>query len=269
MEAKPLQDRVALVTGGSSGIGRGICLELAREGARIVVADLQEEPKRGRLFETDAVTPTVAEVEELGSEGLFIEADVSVEADVGRFVEMGAGHFGRLDIVVNNAGIGMLGGTQELSVADWDRVLDINLKAVFMITKRALPHLVQSPAGRIINIASVNSFRGGLGPAYTASKAGVMNMTRDLAVEVGGEGVTANAICPGAIETAIQDAMGNRAENVVEAIRTVTPIPRLGTPRDIGRACVFLASDDAAFVTGVGLPVDGGLLSGWTMKLDL
>ena len=268
METMPLKDRVALVTGGSSGIGRGICLELAREGARVVVADLQEEPKRGKLFERDTVTPTVAEVEKLGSEGLFIKADVSKEADVGRFVEEGAAHFGQLDILVNNAGIGGLGGTQDLSVPDWDRMLDINLKGVFMTTKHALPYIKQSPAGRIINIASVNSFRGGLGSAYTASKAGVMNLTRDLAVEVGEAGVTANAICPGAIETAAQDLMGDAAERISEAIRTVTPISRLGTPRDIGRACVFLASDDAAWITGIAMPVDGGLLSGWTMKLD-
>ena len=268
METMPLRDRVALVTGGSSGIGRGICLELAREGARVVVADLQEEPKRGKLFERDTVTPTVAEVEKLGSEGLFIKADVSKEADVERFVEQGATHFGRLDILVNNAGIAVLGGTQDLSVPDWDRILDINLKAVFMTTKHALPYLKQSPAGRIINIASVNSFRGGLGPAYTASKAGVMNLTRDLAVEVGAAGVTANAICPGAIETAVQDFLGDAAEKLCEAIQSVTPIRRLGIPRDIGRACVFLASDDAAWITGIALPVDGGLLSGWTMKLD-
>ena len=268
METMPLQGRVALVTGGSSGIGRGICLELAREGARVVVADLQEEPKRGKLFERDTVTPTVAEVEKLGSEGLFIKADVSKEADVGRFVEEGAAHFGRLDILVNNAGIAVQGGTQDLSVPDWDRILDINLKGVFVTTKHALPYLKQSPAGRIINIASVNSFRGGLGPAYTASKAGVMNLTRDLAVEVGGAGITANAICPGAIETAVQDFMGDAAERLCEAIQIVTPISRLGTPRDIGRACVFLASDDAAWITGIAMPVDGGLLSGWTMKLD-
>ena len=109
---------------------------------------------------------------------------------------------------------------------------------------------------------------GGLGPAYTASKASVMNLTRDLAVEVGEAGVTANAICPGAIETAVQDFLGDAAEKLCEAIQTVTPIRRLGTPRDIGRACVFLASDDAAWITGIALLVDGGLLSGWTMKLD-
>ncbi len=268
METQPLKDRVALVTGGSSGIGRGICLELAREGARIVVVDLQEEPKRGQLFERDTTTPTVAEVEKLGSEGHFIEADVSDAAAVERFVEEGAAHFGRFDILVNNAGITALGGTRDLAIDDWDRILDVNLKAVFVTAKRALPYLAASPAGRIINIASVNSFRGGLGPAYTASKAGVMNLTRDLAVEVGESGITANAICPGAIETAVQDALGDAAEKLCETIQSLTPIHRLGTPRDIGRACVFLASDDATWITGIGLPVDGGLLCGWTMKLD-
>ena len=268
MEAMPLQDRVALVTGGSSGIGRGICLELAHEGARIIVVDLNEEPKRGTLFERDVTTPTAAEIHKLGGEALFIQGDVSNAADVERFVEEGAAHFGRLDILVNNAGIHTQGGTQDLTIQDWDRIVDVNLKGVFMSAKRALPYLKQSPAGRVINIASVNSFRGGLGPAYTASKAGVANFTRDLAVEVGAVGVTVNAICPGAIETAIQDTLGDGAEAVIEGIKAVTPVPRLGTPRDIARACVFLASDDAPWITGVALPVDGGLLCGWTMKLD-
>ena len=228
----------------------------------------RKRPSVGSCLNKIASHPRFAEVEKLGSEGLFIKADVSKEADVGRFVEQGAAHFGRVDILVNSAGIGVMGGTQDLSVSDWDRILDINLKGVFMTTKHALPYLKQSPAGRIINIASVNSFRGGAGPAYTASKAGVMNLTRDLAVEVGKAGVTANAICPGAIETAMTDMYGDAAEGLLEAVQSVTPISRLGAPRDIGRACVFLASDDAAFITGIALPVDGGLLSGWTMKLD-
>lgn len=263
MDTRPLQDRVAIVTGASSGIGRGIALELAREGARIVVADLQEQPKQGSLYEQGTATTTATEVERLGSEAHFVCADVSDASDVKGLVAECVGRFGRLDILVNNAGIGSGGPTQTLAEADWDRVIDVNVKGVLLTSQASLPHLRESPAGRIINIASVNAYRGGLGPDYTASKAAVANMTRDVAVEIGANGVTANSISPGAIGTAMQ----THAE-MLEKIRRVTPLGSIGMPRDIGRACVFLASDDAAWITGVDLPVDGGLLCGWTMSLD-
>ena len=253
-----LKDRVAIVTGGSSGIGRGIALEFAREGARVAVADIQEAPKRGKFFETDTTTPTVEEIEKSGSSGIFVQTDIADEAAVRHLVEQTEAHFGGIDILVNNAGIHIPGSSQELSVADWDRVLGINLRGVFLATKFALPYLKKSPAGRIINIASVHAFGGGVGPAYAPAKAGMVNMTRDTTLEVAKDRITVNAICPGAIETAIQDYL---TEAQLEASRQATPLPRLGTPRDIGRTAVFLASDDADWITGVALPVDGGLLA--------
>jgi NAD(P)-dependent dehydrogenase (short-subunit alcohol dehydrogenase family) len=253
-----LRDRVAIVTGGSSGIGRGICLAFAREGARVAVVDLQEDPRRGKYHEQETHTPTVEEIERLGATGHFIQADVADEGAVRALVEETTGHFGRLDIVVNNAGIHIVGTTEEMSSADWDRVIGVNLRAPYLTTKYCTPHLVTSPAGRIINIASVHAFRGGGGPAYPATKAGLVNMTRNSAVELGASGVTANAICPGYIESAIQDYL---TPEQIESCLERTLLPRLGLPSDIGNAAVFLASDEAAWITGAALPVDGGWLA--------
>lgn len=253
-----LQNRVAVVTGGSSGIGRGICLEFAREGAKVVVADVQESPRRGKYHETDTTTPTVVEIEKLGGEGMFVQADMSAEASAARLLERTVEHFGGIDIVVSNAGIHIPGNTQQLSVSDWDKVMAVNLRGVFLGTKFATPYLTKSKAGRIINMASVQSFGGGGGPAYAPAKAGVLNLTRDTALELAPYGVTVNAVCPGYVETALQDYL---TEEDIQRFRRDTPLPRFGTPRDIGLACVFLASDDASWITGIALPVDGGWLA--------
>ena len=253
-----LNDRVAIVTGGSSGIGRGICLELAREGASVVVCDVVERPKPGKYHDRDVTTPTLEEVNALGSEGLFVQTDVSDEAAVNHLVDQTLSAYGALDILVNNAGVFALGDSQTLSVNEWDRIMGINLRALFLTTRAAVPHLKQSRAGRIINIASVHAFHGGGGPAYAPAKAGVVNLTRDTAVELASHGITANTICPGYIETPIQDYL--TAAQVAEALEK-TPLPRLGLPKDIGRACAFFASDDAEWITGTALPVDGGWLA--------
>ncbi|MDP7130763.1 MAG: glucose 1-dehydrogenase [Planctomycetota bacterium] len=253
-----LKDRVAIVTGGSSGIGRGICLEFAAEGADVAVADIREDPKRGKYHEQDTRTPTVEEIEKIGRQGLFVQTDVAEEGSVKALIDQTVEKFGRLDILVNNAGVYTPGDSQELSLSDWEWMVNVSLKAAFLTTKYALPHLKTSPAGRIIHIASVHAYGGGGGPAYPAAKAGLVNLTRDTAVEVAPDNITINTICPGYIETAIQDYL---TEEVIEQVRERTPLPRFGTPRDIGRACVFFASDDAEWITGTSLPVDGGWLA--------
>lgn len=254
-----LKDRICIVTGGSSGIGRGIALEFAREGARVAVVDRRETPLRGKYHETDTTTPTVTEIEKLGTEGLFLQADVADEVQVAYVIQRTVEHFGGLDVLVNNAGIHIPGGAQELSIADWDSVVGVNLRGVFISTKLAIPHLKQSKFGRIVQIASVHAYRGGAGPAYAPAKAALVNMVRDTALEIGQFGITVNAICPGYIETAIQDYL--TPEQVEEALEK-TAMPRFGLPRDIGRAAVFLASDDAEWVTGASLLVDGGFAAG-------
>ena len=250
-----LKDHISIVTGGSSGIGRGIALEFAREGARIVIADIQESPLQGKYHEIDVTTPTVQEIENLGVQGIFIKTDVSEESQVAQMIQRTVEHFGGLDILVNNAGIHIPGGSQDISIADWDKVVGINLRGVFMTTKLAIPHLKKSKFGRIIQIASVHAYGGGAGPAYASAKAAVVNMVRDTALEVGKFGITVNAICPGYIETAIQDYL---TPEQVESSLQKTPMQRLGLPKDIGRAAVFFASDDAEWITGTSLLVDGG-----------
>lgn len=254
-----LKDRICIITGGSSGIGRGIALEYAREGARIVIADKREVPFRGKYHETDTTTPTVTEIEKLGAQGLYVQTDVSNESQIAHVIQQTLEHFGGLDILVNNAGIHIPGGAQELSIADWDKVVGVNLRGIFVATKLAIPHLKASKFGRIIQIASVHAYGGGAGPAYAPAKAAVVNMVRDTALEIGRFGITVNAICPGYIETAIQDYL--TPEQIEEALAK-TALPRFGLPRDIGRAAVFLASDDAEWVTGASLLVDGGFAAG-------
>ncbi len=250
-----LKDRICIVTGGSSGIGRGIALEFAREGARIAIADKQESPLQGKYHEKDVITPTVHEIEKLGAQGIFIKTDVSDELQVEQMIQRTVEHFGGLDILVNNAGIHIPGSSQEISIADWDKVVGVNLRGIFLATKLSIPHLIKSKFGRIIQIASIHAFGGGAGPAYASAKAAVVNMVKDTALEVGNDGITVNAICPGYIETAIQDYL---TLEQVESSLEKTPLQRLGLPKDIGRAAVFFASDDAEWITGTSLLVDGG-----------
>ncbi len=253
-----LAGRVAIVTGASSGIGRGIALEYAREGAKVCVADVREEPKRGKYHESEKQQPTVDAIAELGGEASYVETDMGDEANIERMIDRTLECFGQIDILVNNAGIYNPGGSQDVSSREWDRMTGVNLKGVFLAMKVAIPHLKESAAGRIINIASINAFGGGAGPPYTSAKAAVVNLSRDIAVELAPDCVTVNAICPGYIETPIQDYL---TEEDIANSRARTPLPRFGTPRDIGRAAVFLASDDASWITGVALPVDGGWLA--------
>jgi NAD(P)-dependent dehydrogenase (short-subunit alcohol dehydrogenase family) len=250
-----LKDRVAVVTGGSSGIGRGIARAFAAEGARVVVADLQEEPRRGKYHETDVVTPTAHAIQAGGGEALFVRMDLSDPAEVQDMLAQAVETFGGLDILVNNAGIHVPGGISDLSLEDWDRVVGLNLRGAFVATKWALPHLCRSRFGRVLHIASIHAFGGGAGPAYAPAKAALVNLARDTALEVGHAGVTVNTICPGYIETAIQDYL---TPQQIAACRNRTPLPRLGRPADIAHACVFLASDDAEWITGACLTIDGG-----------
>ena len=250
--------RVALVTGGSSGIGRGICLELAREGATVAVVDVRETPKQGKYHDTESMAPTANAIITDGGKAKFFEVDMANSDAVKQLILDCVAHFGRLDILVNNAGIHIPGDSQSLDIGDWDLVMGVNLRGPFVSTKWAVPHLKKSTAGRIIHIASVHAFAGGGGPVYPLAKAGLVNLTRDSAVELAPFGVTVNSICPGYIETPIQDY---QSKEDIEVARQRTPLPRLGLPRDIGRAAVFFASDDAEWITGTALPVDGGWLA--------
>ena len=188
-----LRDRVALVTGGSSGIGRGICLELAREGAHIVVADLSEAPKRGKYHDVEAQPPTAQAIVDKGGQAHYVPVDMGDAASVAAMVAAAAGQAASISLSITPA------YTFQGTVDAWSRrlgsVMAINLRGPYLSTKHAVPHLKQSPAGRIINIASVHAFAGG-GPVYPPAKAGLVNLTRDSAVELAGDNITVNAIVP-------------------------------------------------------------------------
>jgi NAD(P)-dependent dehydrogenase (short-subunit alcohol dehydrogenase family) len=253
-----LRDRVAIVTGAGSGIGRSIALAFAREGARVVAADLREEPRRGKYHETDVTTPTVAEITAAGGQAVFVGGDIADEGTCAAVIERATAEYGGLDILVNNAGIHIPGSTQEITLADWDRVIGVNLRAPFLLSRLAIPHLRKSSHGRIIHIASVNAYGGGAGPAYAPAKAALVNLARDTALEVAADGITVNAICPGYIETSLQDYM---TPEQIDGCRARTPLPRLGRPSDIANAAIFLASDEAEWITGTALVVDGGFIT--------
>ena len=194
----------------------------------------------------------------MGGEARFVQTDVADESAVRDLVDAAVDTFGGIDIIVTTRVSTSFADSQHLSVSDWDRLMGVNLRSVFLLTKFAIPHLTLSEAGRIINIASVHAFAGGGGPAYPPAKAAVVNLTKDTAVEVADRSITVNAICPGYIETAMQDY---QTPEQIEAARQLTPLPRLGRPDDVGRACTFLASQDAAWITGAALPVEGGYLA--------
>ncbi len=253
-----LQGRTAVVTGSSSGIGRAIAIEFAREGADVAILDLQEDPKRGKYHEKNVRSTTSEEIKDLGGNAAFFKVDVSSEKAVGKTVKQIVERFQSIDIMVNNAGIHLPGSIETMEIDKWDQVLSVNLRAAFVGIKSVVPHLRLSSSGRIIQIASIHAHGGGLGPAYPASKAGVTNLIKDAAIELGKYGITANAIWPGYIETAIQDYL---TPEQISACLNDIPLDRLGSPKDIARAAVFLASDDAEWITGSTLVVDGGQLA--------
>jgi len=248
-----LADRVAIVTGGGSGMGRAMAQEFVKEGARVAVLDLR----------TEAAEATVASIGD-PDKAIAISADVSNEEDVARAVAKAIEHFGAVDIVCNNAGI--LDDyviAEETSTELWQRIIGVNLTGPFFMSRAVLPHMVERGKGVIINTASISAFiAGGGGSAYTASKHGVLGLTRQLAFEYGSKGVRVNAICPGAIHTGMTDHLltpEGRNEHVDAAIAG-TPAGRWGKPIEIARLAVYLSSDDADFIHGAAYVIDGGWL---------
>lgn len=246
--SRVLEGRVALVTGGSRGIGRAICLALAREGARVAVNFLHQEEKAREIC---------AEAERLGSEALPFRADVSLHSEARRLVDEVVREFSRLDILVNNAGIARDGLILRLSENDWDAVVSTNLKGVFNCTRYAARVMARQREGRILNIASVAAFFGNPGQAsYASAKAGVIAFTRVAARELAPFGITVNALAPGFIET---DMTATLPPDRLSAYRERIPLGRFGRPEEVAEACVFLLGPQAGYITGQTLVVDGGL----------
>ena len=244
------EGKVALVTGGSSGIGRASALAFAREGTKVVVADVNVEGGE----------ETVQKIEELGGEGIFTRADMSNTADVEAMVTKAVEAYGRLDCAFNNAGLFGLGSIVECTEQDWDRIMDVNLKGVWLCLKYEILQMLEQRGGVIVNTASVAGLVGGAGATpYVASKHGVVGLTKVAALEYADQGIRVNAVCPGLTRTPmIKDLLNTERE---ESSISRHPIGRLGTPEEIAEAVVWLCSDAASFVTGHAMPVDGGYVA--------
>jgi acetoacetyl-CoA reductase len=242
-----LKNKVAIVTGGSRGIGAEISLELAKQGVKIVINYNSQKEQADKV---------VAEIVALGGEAYAVQADVSNSQDAAKLVTEAVNHFGGVDILVNNAGITRDSTFKKLSEEDWRKVIDVNLNSVYNTTSAALPHISESTAGRIINISSIIGQAGGFGQTnYSAAKAGMIGYTKSLALELAKSGVTVNAICPGFIGTEMVAAM---PEKVLESVVARVPQRRLGTPNEIARGVVFLCQD-GEYITGQQLNINGGL----------
>lgn len=244
-----LNGKVALVTGGSRGIGRAICLELAEQGAKVVVNYAGSQA---------AAEEVVALIKDRGGDAIAVQGDVALFADAEKLVSATSEAFGRLDILVNNAGITRDNLLIRMKEDEWDAVIHTNLKGVFNMTKAVARPMMKQRAGRIINITSVVGLIGNPGQAnYVAAKAGVIGLTKSNAKELASRGITVNAVAPGYIETDMTDKLG---EDVKSKLFETIPLSRLGRPEDIANAVSFLASDRAGYMTGQVLTVDGGMV---------
>ncbi|WP_439106315.1 SDR family oxidoreductase [Congregibacter sp.] len=247
-------NKVVLVTGGGAGIGRAACLAFAREGARLVVSDV--DPAGG--------SETVDAIRSVGGEAHFVQADVSKAADVKAMVDECIAAYGQLDCAFNNAGIegDVAVPITEASEETWDRVMDVNLKSVFLCMKYQLLHMQERGSGSIVNTASIAGLIGGtFGAAYFASKHGVVGLTKAAAIEYGRAGIRVNAVCPGIIETDMAERSMGDNEKLQDIVRAQYPLRRFGRAEEVAESVLWLCSDAASFVTGQCLAVDGGFVA--------
>lgn len=251
-----LANKVAIITGSASGMGQAAAELFATEGASVVVTDINEK----------AGSETAQAIRDSGGKAIFVKADVTREAEVQALVETTIATFGHVDVLYNNAGV-MLPEDQSVvdnSEAIWDRVLDINLKSAFLCTKYTIPHMIEQSKGSIINVASFVALMGCTVPqdAYTASKGGMLSLTKSLAVQYGKNGIRCNAICPGPIETPLLRYLWTSEEERNKRLNRI-PLGRFGEARDIVYMALYLASDESAWTTGSWLVVDGGITSNY------
>lgn len=245
--------KIALITGGGSGIGRATALALAREGATVVVSDI--------VAEGGAETERL--VKAAGGQALFVKSDASKAAEVDALINRVVETYGRLDCAFNNAGIeGAMAQTADCSEETWDRTIAINLKGVWLCMRAEIPQMLKQGGGTIVNTASVAGLVGFMGlPAYVASKHGVVGLTKTAALEYAKQGIRVNAVCPGAIQTPMVERLFNAQPQIAEGFTAMEPVGRIGKPEEIAEAVVWLCSDAASFVTGHSMTVDGGLVA--------
>jgi len=250
-----VQDQVAVVTGAAQGLGRAIALRLAEEGARVALCDI----------DAAGLDRTVADISAKGGQAFGLIGDVTDEEPAGRLIADAVARYGRLDILVNNVGGGRRGKIWEMTVEDWDSVIRLNLRSTFLCTRAAVPHMMQQRSGRIVCLSSgaregtpwTAYYQGG--SAYSTAKAGVHGFIRDVALELAEYGIKVNAVAPGPIETERTGPVLRKMNETVEySPNHMTPLRRLGLPIEIANAVLFLASEEASYITGVTLSVTGG-----------
>ena len=245
------KNKVALITGGSFGIGRATAIAFAKKGTKIVIADWKENQETMDLIENS------------GGEAIFVKCDVSKSEDVKAMVEETINTFGQLDYAFNNAGIeGASAPTKDCTEENWDKTIDINLKGIWLCMKYEIPEMLKNRKGVIINCSSVAGLIGFQGlPAYVASKHGVIGLTKTAALENAPLGIRINAVCPGVIQTAMIDRLTGKTKEAIKQFTELEPVGRFGQPDEIANAVIWLCSDEASFVTGVAMPVDGGFVA--------
>jgi len=252
-----LENKVAVITGAASGIGRGTAIRFAGEGAAVVIADLNEE----------GGAAAVRECRENGGNAVFQKTDVASEADIRAAIARAVKEFGKLDIIYNNAGVvGAAGSIEHTSVDDFDRTHAVLTRGVFLGMKHAIPEMRRIGGGSIISTASVAGLVGGYGAhAYSAAKAAVINLTRSVSLEVAKHKIRVNCICPGGINTPIFNALTSDANYIEQLLAAACSLKRAGHPEDIANMALFLASDEAQWITGQAMVVDGGMTAGSTI----
>ena len=247
-----LKDKVAIITGGASGIGKATAILFAEHGAKIIVADIDAQ----------GANQTVTDIHDAGNEGIYVQTDVSVSENTQRMVQEALNNYGKLDILFNSAGIAMRLPVGDLPEADWHRCLNVNLTGVYLCSKAAIPAMQKNGGGSIINMSSIYGLVGGdVRAAYVASKGGVTNLTRGMALDYVVDNIRVNCICPGFVETPLVAGVVKTAQEY-RNLADKHPMRRLAQPEEIAYGALYLASDESAFVTGIALPIDGGYTAG-------
>ena len=248
---KIFENRVAIVTGGSFGIGRATAIAFAKRGARVVIADWIEDPS------------TLKEIQKENGTAIFVKCDVSNNTDVATMIKKTIDTYGRIDFGVNNAGVeGITASTHECTEENWDKTVNINLKGVWLCMKHEITQMLKQGKGSIVNTASIAGLVGFPGlPAYVVSKHGLLGLTKTAALEYAKLGLRINAVCPGVIRTPMVDRVTGRDKTAEKKFEDMEPVGRMGEPEEVAEAIVWLCSDAASFVTGTAVPVDGGWIA--------